>query len=95
MGGLAVIAERNRRKAARLYAAIDASNFYRCPVREADRSLMNVPFTLADPAQDKRFLQEAEAAGLLNLKGHRSVGECVRASTMRCPRRRSMRSSSS
>ena len=74
MGGLAVMAERNRRKAARLYAAIDASNFYRCPVREADRSLMNVPFTLADPTQDKRFLQEAEAAGLLNLKGHRSVG---------------------
>lgn len=74
LGGLTVMAERNRRKADRLYAAVDASNFYRCPVREADRSWMNVPFTLADPALDRRFLDEAEAAGLANLKGHRSVG---------------------
>ncbi len=73
-GGLAAMAERNRRKAAKLYAAIDASNFYRCPVREADRSWMNVPFTLADASLDGRFLDEAEAAGLANLKGHRSVG---------------------
>ena len=74
LGGLAVMAERNRRKAEKLYAAVDASNFYRCPVRDADRSWMNVPFTLADPALDRRFLDEAEAAGLANLKGHRSVG---------------------
>lgn len=73
-GGLSAMAERNRRKAAKLYAAIDASNFYHCPVHEADRSWMNVPFTLADATLDRRFLDEAEAAGLANLKGHRSVG---------------------
>ena len=74
LGGLPVMAARNRRKADKLYAAIDASDFYRCPVRDADRSWMNVPFTLADPALDRRFLDGAEAAGLANLKGHRSVG---------------------
>ena len=73
-GGLPAMAERNQRKAAKLYAAIDASNFYRCPVREADRSWMNIPFTLADATLDRRFLDESEAAGLANLKGHRSVG---------------------
>lgn len=73
-GGLAAMEQVNRRKAARLYAAIDDSDFYSNPVRPHDRSLMNVPFTLADPALDKVFLAEAEEAGLLNLKGHRSVG---------------------
>jgi len=73
-GGLPAIAEVNRRKAARLYAAIDASNFYRSPVATANRSEMNVPFTLPDAALDKAFLSGAEAAGLTNLKGHRSVG---------------------
>lgn len=73
-GGLEVMAERNRAKSGRLYSAVDESNFYRCPVRPADRSWMNVPFTLADPELDARFLEQAEAAGLLNLKGHRSVG---------------------
>jgi len=73
-GGVTAIAEINRRKAARLYGAIDASNFYTAPVQPASRSLMNVPFTLADPALDKSFLEGAEAAGLTNLKGHRSVG---------------------
>ena len=64
----------NRRKAEKLYAAIDGSDFYANPVELASRSLMNVPFTLADDSLDKLFLQESEAAGLLNLKGHRSVG---------------------
>ncbi len=73
-GGLAGIAEINRRKAARLYEVIDASNFYRSPVAVADRSWMNVPFTLPDPALDAVFLARAEEAGLTNLKGHRSVG---------------------
>lgn len=73
-GGLTAMAAVNERKAARLYAAIDASNFYTCPVAAPHRSWMNVPFTLADPALDAPFLTEAEAAGLLNLKGHRSVG---------------------
>ena len=73
-GGLAAMAKLNERKAARLYAAIDASNFYNCPVAAPHRSWMNAPFTLADPALDATFLAEATAAGLLNLKGHRSVG---------------------
>ncbi len=73
-GGLEAIELINRRKAQKLYAAIDDSGFYANPVELASRSLMNVPFTLADANLDKPFLQESEAAGLLNLKGHRSVG---------------------
>jgi phosphoserine aminotransferase len=73
-GGLAAMAEHNRAKAARLYAAIDASGFYRNPVDPACRSWMNVPFILAKPELDKVFLAEAGKAGLTNLEGHRSVG---------------------
>ncbi|HKD55407.1 MAG TPA: 3-phosphoserine/phosphohydroxythreonine transaminase [Steroidobacteraceae bacterium] len=73
-GGLAVMAERNRAKAQRLYEAIDGSGFYANPVARSCRSWMNVPFTLADPKLDARFLSEASAAGLSNLAGHRSVG---------------------
>ncbi len=73
-GGLAAMEAFNRRKADKLYAAIDGSDFYANPVELPSRSLMNVPFTLADSSLDKPFLAEAEAAGLLNLKGHRSVG---------------------
>jgi phosphoserine aminotransferase len=73
-GGLAAMAERNREKAETLYSAIDASDFYANPVRHAFRSRMNVPFTLADSALDKPFLEESKAAGLTNLKGHRLVG---------------------
>lgn len=74
LGGVAAIAAVNRRKAAKLYAAIDASNFYSSPVARQDRSLMNVPFTLADPALDTDFLAGAHERRLLHLKGHRSVG---------------------
>ncbi len=73
-GGLPAIAEVNARKAARLYAAIDGSDFYANPVEPAYRSLMNVPFTLADPALEPVFLAGAREAGLVNLEGHRSVG---------------------
>jgi len=73
-GGLEAMEARNRRKAEKLYAMIDNSDFYANPVDPACRSLMNVPFTLADADLDKTFLAESEAAGLLNLKGHRSVG---------------------
>ncbi len=73
-GGLQAMEQVNRRKAEKLYAAIDDSEFYANPVELPSRSLMNVPFTLADAGLDKTFLTEAEAAGLLNLKGHRSVG---------------------
>jgi phosphoserine aminotransferase len=73
-GGLEAIAVVNRRKAEKLYGYIDASSFYANPVEVVSRSSMNVPFTLADSDLDKAFLQQSEAAGLLNLKGHRSVG---------------------
>ena len=73
-GGVEEMARRNARKAETLYAAIDGSNFYASPIAVDARSKMNVAFTLADPELDGAFLAEAEAAGLLNLKGHRSVG---------------------
>jgi phosphoserine aminotransferase len=73
-GGLAVVGARNRAKAQLLYRAIDESPFYANPVAVAARSWMNVPFTLAAPELDARFLNEARAAGLTNLEGHRSVG---------------------
>jgi len=73
-GGLSAMAEINRRKSKHLYAAIDRSGFYRSPVDVDSRSWMNVPFTLADAALDSTFLEQAGQAGLLNLKGHRSVG---------------------
>ena len=73
-GGLAAMERVNQRKAGKLYEAIDNSDFYSNPVAISDRSSMNVPFTLADSELDKPFLAQAEAAGLLNLKGHRSVG---------------------
>jgi phosphoserine aminotransferase len=73
-GGLVEMAAVNERKAQRLYAAIDTSDFYANPVDPACRSWMNVPFTLADPALDAEFLKQASAAGLETLKGHRSVG---------------------
>jgi len=73
-GGLEAMALINQRKAGRLYEAIDASDFYQCPVDVECRSRMNVPFTLADASLDADFLAGAKAAGLVSLKGHRSVG---------------------
>jgi phosphoserine aminotransferase len=74
-GGIAAMETQNIAKANLLYDAIDASNgFYNCPVNKADRSRMNVPFTLKDAALDGDFLKQADARGLLQLKGHRSVG---------------------
>lgn len=74
-GGLVAMAERNREKAALLYAAIDNSEgFYSNPIDPPVRSRMNVPFTLHDSALDAAFLQESEAAGLLALKGHKALG---------------------
>ncbi|WP_254277447.1 3-phosphoserine/phosphohydroxythreonine transaminase [Halomonas sp. 3H] len=74
VGGLAAMDAINARKARKLYAAIDESALYSNPIDLRNRSRMNVPFVLADERLDKPFLAEAEAAGLLNLKGHRSVG---------------------
>ncbi|SDK85890.1 phosphoserine aminotransferase apoenzyme [Modicisalibacter muralis] len=74
IGGLAAMDAINERKAAKLYQAIDASDFYSNPIAPANRSRMNVPFVLADESLNATFLSEADEAGLLNLKGHRSVG---------------------
>lgn len=74
-GGVEVFAERNARKSALLYDAIDGSGgFYRNDVAAAVRSRMNVPFFLHDDTLDKPFLEEAKAAGLIALKGHRALG---------------------
>jgi phosphoserine aminotransferase len=73
-GGLAAMGALNERKARKLYAAIDASDFYSNPVATDARSWMNVPFVLAEPSLDGDFLAQSDAAGLTNLKGHRSVG---------------------
>ncbi len=74
LGGLDAMGAINRRKADKLYAAIDESSFYANPVEPTSRSWMNIPFTLADPDLDADFLAGAKDAGLLTLKGHRSVG---------------------
>lgn len=74
-GGLTQMATRNRQKAALLYQAIDGSGgYYRNPIDPTARSRMNVPFTLHDSALDADFLNAAEAAGLLALKGHKALG---------------------
>jgi phosphoserine aminotransferase len=73
-GGVDEMARRAQRRSALLYAAIESGNLYSSPVRVADRSRMNVPFRVGDGTLDKAFLAGAEARGLMNLKGHRSVG---------------------
>jgi phosphoserine aminotransferase len=73
-GGLAGIERRNVAKASLLYEYLGDSTLYRSPVRAADRSRMNVPFTLRDAALDGAFLRGAEERGMVQLKGHRSVG---------------------
>ena len=82
-GGLAAMEKTNREKAGLLYDYLDATDFYASPVAKDNRSLMNVPFTLkargqheepADVTLDEAFLKGAQARGLLQLKGHRSVG---------------------
>jgi len=73
-GGLSKMAEINERKAGKLYAAIDGSDFYASPVATNNRSWMNIPFTLKDAELDKVFLEEAAKQNLVTLKGHRSVG---------------------
>lgn len=73
-GGLVAMAQKNAAKAQWLYQAIDKSEFYSNHIVAANRSKMNVTFKLADDTLDGQFLQQAEAHGLLNLKGHRSVG---------------------
>jgi phosphoserine aminotransferase len=73
-GGLAAIEKANVAKAELLYGYLVSQDFYANPVAPADRSRMNVPFRLRDASLDASFLAEAEALGLSQLKGHRSVG---------------------
>jgi phosphoserine aminotransferase len=73
-GGLAAIERRNVAKAALLYEYLDRTSFYANPVRREDRSRMNVPFRLKDESLDGAFLKGAEERGMVQLKGHRSVG---------------------
>lgn len=74
LGGLPAIAEINKRKAAKLYAEIDRTGFYRGTANTADRSLMNVTFRLSSEELENKFVKESTAAGFDGLKGHRSVG---------------------
>ena len=81
LGGLPAMERRNREKAGRLYAAIDANAaYFRCPVERQSRSVMNVVFRLPSEADEERFVKEAKARGMVGLKGHRSVGG-IRVST--------------
>jgi phosphoserine aminotransferase len=73
-GGLAAVERENVAKAGLLYEYLGDSTLFRSPVRAADRSRMNVPFTLRDTALDAPFLKGAEERGMVQLKGHRSVG---------------------
>jgi phosphoserine aminotransferase len=80
LGGVPVVAEKNREKAALFYSYLDASKHFLSPVEKRSRSLMNIPFVLREAAPDRRkdietrFVKEAAAAGLVNLAGHRLVG---------------------
>lgn len=73
-GGLEAIAEKNREKAKLLYDYIDSSSLFKGTVNKKDRSLMNVTFVLPTKELDAAFVEEAAKEGLMNLKGHRSVG---------------------
>ena len=73
-GGVPAIYERNRKKAAVLYDFLDQSKLFRGTVEKSSRSLMNIPFVTGSEELDKKFVAEAKAAGLVNLKGHRTVG---------------------
>lgn len=78
-GGLAAMHDRNVRKAGKLYGYLDQSDFYKAPVQKEDRSLMNVVFVTPSKALDAAFVEGAKERGMINLKGHRSIGG-IRAS---------------
>ncbi len=74
MGGLDVMAEKNIKKADYLYDYLDSQDYYVAAAQKDSRSMMNVTFVTGDADLDKKFASEASKAGLVNLKGHRSVG---------------------
>ena len=74
IGGIAAINKINVEKAQKLYDYIDSSELYTCPEREKDRSLMNVVFVTGDADLDAEFVKVCTENGIVNIKGHRSVG---------------------
>ncbi len=74
MGGIDAMEEINNRKASKLYGYIDSSRIYKCPIKEEDRSKMNVVFVIGDEDLEKKFVSEAKEQNLYNLNGHRSIG---------------------
>lgn len=74
IGGLEKMGEINRKKSGMFYAFLDSSKLFKATVSGEDRSLMNIPFVTGDEDLDKEFIKAAEAAGFVNLKGHRTVG---------------------
>lgn len=74
MGGLEVMKQKNEEKAKILYDFLDQSKLFKGTVVKEDRSLMNVPFVTGNEELDAKFVKEASAEGLVNLKGHRTVG---------------------
>ena len=74
IGGLEEMKKRNEKKANLLYDYLDSQSYYVAPVEKSSRSMMNVTFVTGDADLDKKFASEASKAGLVNLKGHRSVG---------------------
>ena len=74
LGGLEKMKERNEKKAKVLYDYLDSQDYYKAPVEKESRSMMNVTFVTGNPDLDKKFAKEAAEYGLVNLKGHRSVG---------------------
>ena len=74
MGGVSEMEKLNNKKAKKLYSFIDQSDFYENKINKEDRSIMNIPFQLNDEDLNSQFLEESRDAGLLALKGHRSVG---------------------
>jgi phosphoserine aminotransferase len=73
-GGLSAMEKTNIEKANLIYDYLDTTDFYGCPTAKENRSRMNIPFTLKNEALDEEFLKQAKARGLVQLKGHRSVG---------------------
>ena len=78
---------RNIEKAKILYDFLDQSKLFKGTVVPEDRSLMNVPFVTGDKDMDAKFVKEAKEAGLVNLKGHRTVAVCVQVSTTLCQKK--------
>ncbi|MFQ3548486.1 MAG: 3-phosphoserine/phosphohydroxythreonine transaminase [Armatimonadota bacterium] len=74
LGGISAVEKINEQKAGMLYDVIDSSDFWRCPVEKESRSIMNVVWRLPSEELEEKFIKESKSAGMIGLKGHRSVG---------------------